>query len=99
MGIHINWIWFGTQIFENINKARFLVISLLRIDFIIKMKFPMLILLRGSFNSICVLIISPNGAGFETSFPLDYVCTNNQAKYEALLFSLQILQSMEVKHV
>jgi ribonuclease HI len=30
---------------------------------------------------------------------LEYFCTNNQAKYEALLFGLEILESMDVKHV
>jgi hypothetical protein len=30
---------------------------------------------------------------------LDYKCTNNQIEYEALLFGLQILHDMRVKHV
>jgi ribonuclease HI len=30
---------------------------------------------------------------------LEYFCTNNQAEYEALLFNLEILESMDVKHV
>jgi hypothetical protein len=30
---------------------------------------------------------------------LNYFCTNNQAKYEALLFGLEILASMKVRHV
>jgi ribonuclease HI len=30
---------------------------------------------------------------------LNYFCTNNQVEYEALLFGLEILQSMEVKRV
>jgi ribonuclease HI len=30
---------------------------------------------------------------------LEYFCTNNQAEYEALLFDLEILESMDVKHV
>jgi ribonuclease HI len=30
---------------------------------------------------------------------LEYFCTNNQTKYEALLFSLEILEPMDVKHV
>jgi hypothetical protein len=30
---------------------------------------------------------------------LEYFCTNNQVKYEALLFSLEISESMDVKHV
>jgi ribonuclease HI len=30
---------------------------------------------------------------------LEYFCTNNQVEYEALLFGLEILESMYVKHV
>jgi hypothetical protein len=30
---------------------------------------------------------------------LEYFCTNNQTEYEALLFGLEILESMDVKHV
>jgi ribonuclease HI len=30
---------------------------------------------------------------------LEYFCTNNQAKYEARLFGLEMLESMNVKHV
>ena len=30
---------------------------------------------------------------------LDFHCTNNQTEYEALLFGLIMLRSMEVKHV
>jgi ribonuclease HI len=30
---------------------------------------------------------------------LEYFCTNNQAEYEAFLFDLEILESMDVKHV
>jgi ribonuclease HI len=41
----------------------------------------------------------PNDAYFEMSRQLEYFCTNNQAGYEALLFGLVILESMDVKHV
>jgi hypothetical protein len=30
---------------------------------------------------------------------LNYYCTNNQTKYEHILFGLEILQSMDVKHL
>jgi ribonuclease HI len=30
---------------------------------------------------------------------LKYFCTNNKAEYETLLFGLEILESMNVKHV
>jgi ribonuclease HI len=33
-----------------------------------------------------------------TSSRLNYLCTNIQAEYHALLFGLEILQSIEVKH-
>jgi ribonuclease HI len=46
-----------------------------------------------------VVLISPRGAVFEQSVRLEYFCTNNQAKYEAILLGLQILCSMGVKHV
>jgi ribonuclease HI len=46
-----------------------------------------------------VVLISPRGAIFEQSVHLEYFCTNNQVEYEAILFSLQILSSMGIKHV
>ena len=36
---------------------------------------------------------------FEFSNRLEEECTNNQVEYEALLFGLEFLQSMGVKHV
>jgi ribonuclease HI len=35
----------------------------------------------------------------ETSSRLNYLCANIQAEYHALLFGLEILQSIEVKHI
>jgi hypothetical protein len=35
-------------------------------------------------QSVGVVLISPKGAVFETSARLEYFCTNNQAKYEAI---------------
>jgi ribonuclease HI len=46
-----------------------------------------------------IIIMSPSGAIFEALSRLDHKCTNNQIEYEALLFALQILYDMEVKHV
>jgi ribonuclease HI len=46
-----------------------------------------------------IIIISPNGDIFEALNWLDHKCTNNQIEYEALLFDLQILHDMGVKHV
>ena len=39
------------------------------------------------------------GAVFELSNQLEDFCMNNQVEYEALLFGLEFLQSMGVKHV
>jgi ribonuclease HI len=51
-----------------------------------------------SGQGIGVVIISPNGDNFEASSQLNYFFTNNQAEYEALLFGLEILASMKVRH-
>jgi ribonuclease HI len=50
---------------------------------------------------LCIgaVLISPNGAAFEFSNRLEEECMNNQVEYEALLFGLEFLQSMSVKHV
>jgi hypothetical protein len=42
---------------------------------------------------------SPNGIIFYMSKRLDENRTNNQVEYEALLFGLEVLQSLGVKHV
>jgi hypothetical protein len=50
-------------------------------------------------QGVGIIVVSPNGAIFEMSCQLDDICTNNQAEYEALLFGLEILLSMDVQHV
>jgi hypothetical protein len=50
-------------------------------------------------QGVWIVFISPNGACFEMASRLEYFCTNNQAKYEARLFGLEMLESMNVKHV
>jgi ribonuclease HI len=50
-------------------------------------------------QGIGIVLISLNDAYFEMASRLEYFYTNNQAEYEALLFSLEILESMDVKHV
>ena len=45
------------------------------------------------------VLISPSGAIFEFSNRLKEDCINNQVEYEELLFGLEILQSLSVKHV
>jgi hypothetical protein len=46
----------------------------------------------------CVMI-SSSGVMHELSVRLEFVCTNNQAEYEALLAGLEWLVDMKVKHV
>jgi hypothetical protein len=50
-------------------------------------------------QGVGIVIISSNSVKFERLSRLNYYCTKNQAEYEALLFGLKILQSMQVKHV
>ena len=50
-------------------------------------------------QGIGAVLISPNGTIFEFSNQLEEYCSNNQVEYGALLFDLQLLQSMGVKHV
>ena len=45
------------------------------------------------------VLISPSGAVFELSNRLEEFYTNNQVEYEALLFGLEFLESMGIKHV
>ena len=50
-------------------------------------------------QGVGIILVSPNSAKIGMSSRLDFYCTNNQTKYEALLFRLIMLRSMEVKHV
>ena len=50
-------------------------------------------------QGIGAVLISPNGTIFEFSIRLEEERTNNQVEYEALLFGLEFLESMGVKHV
>ena len=50
-------------------------------------------------QGIGAVLISPNGTTFEFSNRLEEEHTNNQVEYEALLFALEFLESMGVKHV
>ena len=50
-------------------------------------------------QGIGAVLISSNGIIFEFSNRLEEECTNNQVEYEALLFGLEFLESMGVKHV
>ena len=46
-----------------------------------------------------VLIVFPNDEPTRFMFELQYECSNNEAKYEALIFGLKVLLSWKVKHV
>jgi hypothetical protein len=50
-------------------------------------------------QGVGIVLISPRGAVFEQLIRLEYFCTNNQAKDEAILLGLQILSPMGIKHV
>jgi ribonuclease HI len=45
------------------------------------------------------MLVSPSNVSFDFSSRLKTYCTNNQAEYEALLFGLELLSCMAVKHV
>jgi ribonuclease HI len=45
-----------------------------------------------------IVLVSPRNATFDFSSRLKAYNTNNQAKYEALLFGLELLDYMGVKH-
>jgi ribonuclease HI len=50
-------------------------------------------------QGIGIVLVLPSNASFEFSSRLKTYCTNNQAEYEALLFGLELLNCMGVKHV
>jgi ribonuclease HI len=45
------------------------------------------------------MLVSPSKVSFDFSSRLKTYCTNNQVEYEALLFGLDLLNFMGVKHV
>jgi ribonuclease HI len=50
-------------------------------------------------QGIGIVLVSPSNAYFDFASQLKTYCTNNQAEYEALLFVLELLCCMGVKHV
>jgi hypothetical protein len=50
-------------------------------------------------QGIGIVLVSPSNVSFDFSSRLKTYCTNNQAEYEALLFGLELLNYMGVKHV
>jgi hypothetical protein len=49
-------------------------------------------------QGIGIVLVSPSNVSFNFSSRLKTYCTNNQDKYEALLFGLEHLKCMGVKH-
>jgi hypothetical protein len=50
-------------------------------------------------QGIGIVIVSPSNAYFDFASRLETYYTNNEAEYEALLFGLELLSCMGVKHV
>jgi ribonuclease HI len=50
-------------------------------------------------KGIGIVLVSPSNVSFDFSSRLKTYCTNNQAEYEALLFDLELLNYLGVKHV
>jgi ribonuclease HI len=50
-------------------------------------------------QGIGIVLVSPSDVSFDFSSRLKTYYTNNQAEYEALLFGLELLNCMGVKHV
>jgi ribonuclease HI len=50
-------------------------------------------------QGIGIVLVSPSNAYFDFASRLETYCTNNPAEYEALLFGLELLSCMGVKHV
>jgi hypothetical protein len=49
-------------------------------------------------QGVWVVLVLPR-AILEQSVRLEYYCTNNQAEYEDIMFGLQFISSMSIKHV
>jgi ribonuclease HI len=50
-------------------------------------------------QGIVIVLVSPSNVSFDFSSRLKTYCTNNQVEYKALLFGLELLNYMGVKHV
>ena len=50
-------------------------------------------------GDIGIVIISPQGVGFEFAFPTEPMVANNQAEYEAVLKGIQLLQEVKAKAI
>ena len=50
-------------------------------------------------NGSGIGVVSPRGANFEFSFPIEASATNNQAEYRAILKEIQLLQEVKADAV
>ena len=53
----------------------------------------------GNDSGIGVVLISPRGANFEFSFPIEASATNNHAEYRAILKEIQLLREIKADAV
>ena len=53
----------------------------------------------GNGSGIGVMLISPRGANFEFSFPIEASATNNQAEYRAILKGIRLLSEIKTNAV
>ena len=53
----------------------------------------------GNGSGIGVVLISPRGANFEFSFPIEVSATNNQVEYRAILKGIQLLREIKADAV
>jgi len=53
----------------------------------------------GVGSDIGIVLVSPRGATFEFSFPIEASATNNQAEYRAILIGIQLLREIKADGV
>jgi ribonuclease HI len=53
----------------------------------------------GQGQGVGCVIMSPSNEHFDISTRLEFLCTNNQVEYEALLHGLRLLGDMGVKNI
>lgn len=53
----------------------------------------------GVGSGIGIVLVSPRGATFEFSFPIEASATNNQAEYRAILKEIQLLGGIKANAV
>ena len=53
----------------------------------------------GTGSGIGIVLVSPRGATFELSFPIEATATNNQTEYQALLKEIRLLREIRADAV